>query len=345
MMMRRRNFVAGLSAAVIAGCRRGKRPRINVYNWSSYIGPQTVANFTRETGIEVRYGIFESGEELLAKILTGNSGWDVVFPTNHHVQPLIEYGMLAPMRHERLRNLDNLEERFRRPKWDPELRYSVPYMSTSAGIVYNRKVHPEPVTGWTDLWRPALAGKMTMLDAQDDVLGACLAKLGYGWNSTSERELREAQREAIAQKKLLRAYLNAEVRDQVVAGDVHAAQMWTTTMLPAMETAPHVEWVYPREGFVSYSESAVILRESPRTEWAHQFIDYLLRPEVAAECVKAEKTGPVLKGVRELLPEGLRNHPILFPDPATLARGVWLETMPPAVQRLRDRLWTEIKAS
>lgn len=343
--MKRRYFLSGISAAVLTSCRGAGRPRINVFNWSSYIGPNTIENFTRETGIQVRYGIFENGEELLAKVLTGNSGWDVVFPTNHHVKPLIDYGLLAPLRHDALGNLDMLDERFRRPAWDPDLRYSVPYMSTSAGIVYNRQVHSLPVTSWADLWSPALSGKMTMLDAQDDVLGACLAKLGYPWNSTSERELRAAQREAIAQKKLLRAYLNAEVRDQVVAGDVHAAQMWATTMLPAMETAPHLEWVYPREGFVSYAESAVLLRESPRSQWAHQFMDYLLRPEVAAECVKAEKTGPVLRGVRELLPTSLQGHPVLFPDRETLARGVWLETMPPAIQRLRDRLWTEIKAS
>lgn len=344
--MKRRAFAGALaSIAAASGCGGSKRPRINVYNWSSYIGPDTIENFTRETGIAVRYGIFESGEELLAKVLTGNSGWDVVFPTCHHVKPLIEYGLLAPVDHGRLRNLDNLDERFRQPAWDPDLRYSVPYMHTSAGIVFNKQVHPKPVTGWTDLWDTSLSGKITMLDAQDDVLGACLVKLGYGWNSTSERELRAAQKEAIEQKKILRAYLNAEVRDQVVSGDVHAAQMWTTTMLPAMESAPHLEWVFPREGFISYSESAVILRESPRAALAHQFIDYLLRPEVAAACVKAEKTGPVLRGVRELLPEQLRNHPILFPGPDVLARGVWLETMPPAIQRLRDRLWTEIKAS
>ncbi|MBY0372899.1 MAG: spermidine/putrescine ABC transporter substrate-binding protein, partial [Bryobacteraceae bacterium] len=213
--MRRRHFLAGLSAAILTSCKGSGRPRINVYNWSSYIGPDTVENFTRETGIAVRYGVFENGEELLAKVLTGNSGWDVVFPTNHHVKPLIEYGMLAPIDPGRLRNLDQLEDRFRRPAWDPELRFSVPYMSTSAGIVYNRQVHPAAVTSWADLWGTGLAGKMTMLDAQDDVLGACLVKLGYAWNSTSERELRQAQREAIAQKKLLRAYLNAEVRGQV----------------------------------------------------------------------------------------------------------------------------------
>ena len=340
--MRRRVLLAGGGA--LSGCRRGAaKPRLNVYNWSSYIGPDTIPDFEREHGVEVRYGIFENGDELLAKVLTGNCGWDVVFPTNHHVPPLREYNLLAPIEHGRLKNLAHLEERFTQPEWDPELKHSVPYMHTSAGIVFDGR--SARITRWSDLWDPKLKGKVTMLDAQDDVLGACLVKLGYSWNATSERELRAAQREAVAQKKILRAYLNAEVRDQVVAGDVRAAQMWTTTMLPAMAEARHLRFVFPEEGYVSYCESAVILRESQRTELAHRFIDYLLRPEVAAACVRTQYSGPVLKGVRERLPEAWRGNALLFPDEATLRRGAWLRSMPPAVQRLRDRLWTEIKSA
>ncbi|MBY0505904.1 MAG: spermidine/putrescine ABC transporter substrate-binding protein [Bryobacteraceae bacterium] len=341
-MHRRTFFFGGLAG--LAGCRRSSQPRLNVYNWSNYIGPNTVAEFERQTGIRVRYGIFESSDELLAKALTGNCGWDVVFPTNHHVAPLRDYNLLAPLDHSRLPNLQNLASDFRAPEWDPQLQHSVPYMSTSAGIVYDRR-QLGTLSRWADLWEAKVEGRMTMLDAQDDVLGACLVKLGHSWNSTAESELRAAQREAIRQKPLLRAYLNAEVRDQVVAGDVLAAQMWTTTMLPVMASAPQLDFVYPAEGFVRYAESAVVLRESPRQEAAHRFINFLLQPEIAAACVAAEKTGPVLAGVRELLPSELRDHPLLFPAPQDLARGVWLRTMPPSAQRLRDRLWTEIKSA
>lgn len=341
-MNRRTLFFAGLSG--LAGCNRGTQPRLNVYNWSNYIGPQTIEQFERHTGIRIRYGIFESSDELLAKALTGNCGWDVVFPTNHHIAPLRDYNLLAPLDHARLPNLKNLATGFQQPEWDPQLKHSVPYMSTSAGIVYNRKQLGQ-LTRWADLWDRKVTGRLTMLDAQDDVLGACLLKLGHDWNATNEAELRAAQREAVAQKPLLRAYLNAEVRDQVLAGDVLAAQMWTTTMMPVMAEAPHLEFVYPAEGFVRYAESAVILRESPRAEAAHRFIDFLLQPEIAAECVIAEKTGPVLDGVRDLLPTQLRDHPLLFPGAKELERAVWLRTMPPAAQRLRDRLWTEIKSA
>ena len=151
------------------------------------------------------------------KALTGNSGWDVVFPSNYLIRAMRENELLAPLRHDWLKNLGNLETRFRAPSWDAELRWSVPYMWGASGIVFDRKVTPAPAA-WSDLWRPALRNRITMLDDGSEVLGACLKKLGYSVNSCQPDELAQARREAVAQKQLLRAYLNAEARDQLVSG-------------------------------------------------------------------------------------------------------------------------------
>ena len=101
--MNRRLFFLGLTG--LAGCTRDRRPRLNVYNWSNYVAPETVPNFEREFGVTVRYGVYESNEEMLAKALTGNSGWDVVFPSNYLIRPMRENGLLASVRHEWLKNL------------------------------------------------------------------------------------------------------------------------------------------------------------------------------------------------------------------------------------------------
>jgi spermidine/putrescine transport system substrate-binding protein len=177
------------------------------------------------------------------------------------------------------------------------------------------------------------------------VLGAALKKLGFSLNSTNPDELRQAQREALAQKHLLRAYLNAEVRDQMVAGDVEASQLWATTAQQAIDGSDSLRFVYPSEGFALYADNAVILRESRRQDLAHEFIDYLLRPEVAAAVVVETRTATVNAAARDLLPAAVRTNPTLYPLSSTLARGEWFETMPAPIQRLRDRLWTEIKAA
>jgi spermidine/putrescine transport system substrate-binding protein len=338
--MKRRTFLLALPG--LAGCTRESRPRLNVYNWSDYIGPDTVAGFERESGARVHYGIFESNEEMLAKTLSGNSGWDVVFPSNYLIEPMRQNGLLAPLRRQWLTNLGNLAARFQQPSWDPRLEWCVPYMAGASGIVSQSTFQP---AAWADLWNPGLRGRITMLDDPAEVIGACLKKLALPLNSVDPLHLEQARREAVQQKRLLRAYLNAEVRDQLVSGDVLAAQLWATTSQQAMRAAPGLRFAYPAEGFALYADNAVVLRESRRQELAHRFIDYLLRPQVAAGIVKATRTATANARALELLPPEIRENPVLYPPPEVLARGEWFEPLPPAGQRLRDRLWTEIKSS
>jgi spermidine/putrescine-binding protein len=339
--MRRRTFLMG--AAGFAACSR--RPRLNVYNWSDYVAPDTIANFEAETGIEVRYGTYESIPEMLAKVMGGNSGWDVVFPSAEYIQPMREMGLLAPLRSEKLTHLDALEASFRSPVWDAELRWSVPYMWGVTGIVYQTGLRQSPQS-WRDLWDARLAGKITMLDDPPEVLGACLKMLGYSLNSRDPRQLVRAQREAIVQKRMVRAYLNAEARDQLVAGDVAAAQAWAVTAAQAIQAAPgKLAFTFPKEGFARFADTVAILRETSRVDTAHQFIDYLLRPEVSAKIAIAVQTATANGAARALLPSELRDNPVLYPGAETLARGEWFEAQPAASQRLRDRLWTEIKSA
>jgi spermidine/putrescine transport system substrate-binding protein len=340
--MNRRTFLMAISGAT--GCHRDSRPRLNVFNWSSYIGATTIPDFEREFGVRVRYAVYESNEEMLARVMTGNSGWDVVFPTSYLIEPMRQYELLSPLDHGKLPHLRHLEPVFQKPVWDPDLRWGIPYMWNATGICYSKRIE-EPPAAWADLWEPELQGMITMLDDPVDVFGACLKLLGYSINTRDPRELREAQKEAIAQKELLRAYINAEVRDQLIAGDVLAAQLWSTTAQQAIDESSQLAFIYPEEGFPLYPDVAVVLRESPRKELAHRFLDYLLRPEVAAGVVRGARAATANGSARALLEPELRNNPTLYPPPAVMARGEWALTSTPEIQRLRDRLWTEIKSA
>ena len=340
--MNRRYFLLGMAA--LAGCGRNPRPRLNVYNWSAYVAPDTIPNFEAEFGVKVRYATYESNEEMLAQVITGNSGWDIVFPTYTRIKPMLDYGLLQPLRHEWLPGLSNLAPRFRTPVWDPELQWNVPYMWFATGIVYNRELQPAP-TRWADLWDPRLKGRLTMLDDPEDMLGACLEKLRLSFSATDPADLERAKEQAIAQKPLVRAYLNAEVRDQLVSGDVLAAQLWATTAQQAIDAAPALAFAFPEEGFPLYCDCAVILRESQRSQLAHQFLNYLLRPNVAAASSDYTRVATVNAAAQALLPEATRNSPTLYPPAQIVERGEWPQTLPPAAQRRRDRIWTEIKSS
>jgi spermidine/putrescine transport system substrate-binding protein len=333
--MNRRAFLT--TAATGLACSADRRPRLNVYNWSTYIDPAMVERFERERGVRVRYGTYESNEEMLAKAITGNSGWDVVFPTHSHLAPMARNGLLARLDHRLLPSLGNLDPRFRKPVWDPGIKWGVPYMWNATGIAYNRNQVESP-RHWGALWSPALSGRLTMLDDPEDVIGACLQKLGFSFDSIETAQLQAARTQAIDQKKLLRAYLNAEVRDQLVAGDVLAAQLWSTTTAQAMRADAKIAFAYPEEGYPLYCDCAAILRESRRYELAHEFLDFLLRPQVAAANAKAADTATANGGAQTA-------DPVLYPPDDIYRRGIWPPALPAAAQRYRDRLWTEIKAA
>jgi spermidine/putrescine transport system substrate-binding protein len=342
--VKRRHFLFGALATGTSACRRDHRPRLNVYNWSAYVAPGTIPDFEKEFGVRVRYVTYESNEEMLAQVITGNSGWDIVFPTHNRVPPMSAMGLLAPLDRSRLKNLSNLDSQFQSPSWDRELQWCMPYMWFGTGIAFNRSVAPPP-RSWADLWSPRFKGRLTMLDDPEDVIGASLKRIGLPFGSTDPDEISRAEHELFQQKPLVRAYLNAEVRDQLVSGDVLVAQLWSTTAAQALDVAPSLDFVFPSEGFPLYCDCAVILRESRRRELAHEFLNYLLRPPVSAAIAQTTLTATANAAGQALLPEKLRNSAALYPPPDVMQRGELPGTLPPAAQRLRDRIWTEVKAA
>jgi len=342
--MRRRSLLFFPALSGLAGCLRPQRPRLNVFNWSNYTARDTLPRFERETGIRVRLGAYESNEEMLARVFSGNSGWDVVFPSNYFIGPMRELGLLARLDHRRLGRLGQLEPRFAQPAWDRGLEVCVPLYWGSSGILANPRLAPAP-SRYADLWDLRYARRITMLDDPAEVYGAALLKLGLPLNASGPELLQRAHGEALLQKPLLRAYLNAEARDLMAAGELAACQTWATTAQQAISAAPHLRFVYPAEGFALYADCGAILRESKRKDLAHLFLDYLLRADVAAEIAAETWTATAVAAARQLLPPAVRAMETLFPGEETLQRGQWFEPLPPAAQRLRDRLWTKLKSS
>jgi spermidine/putrescine transport system substrate-binding protein len=184
-----------------------------------------------------------------------------------------------------------------------------------------------------------------MLDDPAEVFGACLKRLHTSVNSTDPEQLKKAKELAVAEKPFVRAYINAEVRDQLIAGDVLAAQSWSVTAQQAIEQASHLRFSYPQEGFALYCDNAAILEESKRKALAHQFLDFLLRPQVAAAIATEMRTATANGAARALLSQADRSNITLYPSDEILARGEWFREMPTTAQRLRDRLWTEVKSA
>ena len=273
--------------------------------------------------------------------MTGNSGWDVVFPTHSRLAPMARNGLLA--------HLDHCPSAF-----SPKSRCPLPTPRLGPGPSLGRPLYVErhrhrvqprapmtpPPRGWADLWNPTLRGRLTMLDDPEDVIGACLQKLGYPFGSIDERQLQAAKTEAVRQKQLLRAYLNAEVRDQLVSGDVLAAQLWSTTAAQAIHGNAE-----SRVRLSGGRLSALLrLRRDSARKQPLRTGARISRIPAAARCRRGQRPRGG-NGDGERSRTGNCRDPVLYPPDEIYRRGIWPAALPSAAQRYRDRLWTEIKSA
>ena len=309
-----------------------------IYNWSDYIAEDTVAGFEREFGVRVTYDTYESNEDLLAKLQAGARGYDLIVPSDYTVRVLRALDLLAPIDRRWLPNWGNLAAAFLDRPFDPGNRHTLPYLWGVAGLAFRRDLVPAPPESWGVFHDPSLRGKLTQLDDMREVIGAWLLYRGYPVNSRDPAELARAKADALAAKPNLKSYISAPVKTQLIAGDVWIAHLWNGDTTQARMENPAIDFVVPREGGVMYLDSLAIPRSAPHKRAAHEFMNYVLRPEVGAAI--AERTGYGSPNRESLT---LQPDPVLPPAEGALDRYQYLEDLGEATE-LWDRIWTEIKA-
>jgi spermidine/putrescine-binding protein len=350
----RRGFLEGLLGLALAeGCGRSltAAPRagsaelgpiereLNIYNWSDYIAPELIPRFEREFGVRVTYDTFESSEEMVAKLQAGARGYDLVVPPTYAVTALIAAGLLAPLSPRYLTNRGQLAPVFRGLPHDPGDRYTVPWQWGMTGIAWRTDLVSPPPDGWGVFLEPRWRGKMTMLDDPRDVIGAFLRLRGRSINSTSPPELDAARADAVAAKSNLKAYLSAPVKGQLIAGDVWLAQLWNGDAAQAAREQPALTWMLPKEGSTLWIDSLVVPAAAPHPRAAHEFINFILRPEVGAAISRATGYGTPNQAAMPLL-----ERPVPYPSANELARLEIQEDLGRA-SALWDEVWTRVKTA
>jgi spermidine/putrescine transport system substrate-binding protein len=252
-----------------------------VYNWADYIGRKTVRRFEDQTGIKVTYDFFDNADTMLAKISTGNSGYDVTFPTSINVRGLKERGLVQGLDHGLLPNLVNLGPEWADPGYDPGNASSVPYMWWTTGVAYDKKRVDGRLTSWAALWDERYAKKMAMLDDYRECFSAALFRLGYDINTTDDAKLDEALALLQAQKPLLVTYSTDDI-GVLSTGDAWIMHAWGADVYQVQEERPSVTYYLPSEGAVRGSDTMVLLAGAKHPVAAHMFINFMLDAQVAA---------------------------------------------------------------
>jgi spermidine/putrescine-binding protein len=340
----RREFMRATAAAGaalgfgpwMAACDR--RPRLNIYMWSDYIAPETVPEFERETGIHVTVDTYESNAEMLAKLLAGAQGYDIIIPTSYLLPSLVGSGLLLRIPPGALANLGNIAPMFQAPSANPHPDYAVPYEWGTSGIAWRRDKVAKTPDSWGAFLDPMHAGRMTMMDDGREVLGAMLRYRGHSLNSVDPVELRQAKVDALAARPNLLAYVSAPVRGQIVAGDVWVAQMWNGDAAQAAVEAPAIAYAVPREGSSIWMDTLAIPANAPNVVEALRFLDYILRPEVAARIATVTGYGTANAAATALL-----SKPVPYPTPEELARLEFYRDLGENTEVI-DQIWTEVKA-
>jgi spermidine/putrescine transport system permease protein len=316
---------------------------LNLFIWSNYIAPETLAKFETRYGVKVQVDLYDSNEALLAKLQARNAGYDVICPSDYSVAVLIAQKLLRPLDRAALPNMRNLDAGFLDRPYDRGNHYSVPYFWGTTGIAYDRTKVAAPVDSWAALWNPRYKGRVLMLDDAREAFGAALKLRGHSLNSTDQRQLEAARDDLLRQKELVRAYNSTNFEDVLLSGDVWLAQGWNGQFAKAMFENPDLVYVIPKEGSTLFIDNLAIPVDARNPELAHRFIDFTMEPEISAEICRTMKYSSPNRAAWPLLPEAILKHAAIFPPPDSLKRLELIEDLGDTTV-LYDRLWTEVKS-
>ncbi|MER0237561.1 polyamine ABC transporter substrate-binding protein [Fulvimarina sp. MAC8] len=334
---------------------------VNVYNWSDYIDESILEDFTKETGIEVNYDVFDSNEILETKLLAGGSGYDIVVPTGTFLQRQINAGVFQKLDKEKLSNWDNLDTDVmeRLARYDPGNEYAVNYMWGTTGLGLNTKMVKErlgedqPLNTYDLLFDPELVSKLSdcgvyMLNTSEEVVPAALNYLGLDPNSTDEADLQKAEDLLLEVKPYIRKFNSSEYITALANGDICMAHGWSGDILQSRDRAKEagqgveIQYVIPKEGAVIWVDNMAIPADAPHPEAALKFMDYMMRPEVMAKATNYVNYANGNAAADEYVEPEILNDPSIYPDEETRQRLFAVESKGPREQRLETRLWTRI---
>ena len=324
-----------------------KNGQVIVYNWGEYIDPEIIDLFEEETGIDVIYEEFETNEIMYPKIQSGAIAYDVVCPSDYMIQRMIENDLLAEINYDHIPNLKYIGDNYMKMsrQFDPENKYSVPYLWGTVGILYNKKMVDEPVDSWGILWDKKYEDSILMQDSVSDAFAVALKYLGYSLNSTDLDELEAAKNLLIEQKPLVQAYVIDQVRDKMIGGEAALGVIYSGEALYCQQENPDLDYVIPKEGTNIWIDSWVIPKNAKNVENAEAFINFLCRPDIAKMNFDYITYSIPNTAGRDLIEdESLRNSPIAFPDDSKLENCETFRFLGDDNDALYNRLWREIKS-
>ncbi|MFN0262514.1 polyamine ABC transporter substrate-binding protein [Tepidamorphus sp. 3E244] len=355
--------VSALALGVSAVAATAQERVVNVFNWSDYIDEEILTEFTEETGIKVVYDVFDSNEVLETKLLAGSTGYDVVVPSGTFLARQIQAGVFQKLDDSKLSNRDNMwdaiEERTK--KYDPQNEYAINYMWGTTGIGYNVEKVKEalgedaPVNSWSLVLDPANMEKLAscgvhFLDAPVEMIPAALNYIGEDPDSKDPEVIAKAEKVLMDIRPYVQKFHSSEYINALANGDICVAVGWSGDVLQARDRAAEadngvtVEYAIPKEGALMWFDMMAIPADAKNVEEAHEFLNYIMRPDVMAKASNYVYYANGNKASQEMLNDDVINDPAIYPSEEATANLYTTTPYGPKEQRTVTRLWTKVKS-
>lgn len=355
-------LAAAIGLAIMAGHSAAQEePVLNVYNWSDYIAEDTLQKFTDETGIKVNYDVFDTNELLEAKLLAGNSGYDVVVPSASFLERQIQAGLFQELDKSKLPNLKNMDPTIMKQVEvnDPGNAHAVVYMWGTTGIGYNvdkikERMPDAPTDSWAMIFDPNLASKfadcgISLLDAPEEVIPAALTYLGLDPLSEDPEDLKKAEALIENVRPYIRYFHSSQYISDLANGDLCIAHGYSGDILQARDRADEadqgvqVAYTIPKEGAVEWFDMMAIPADAPHPDNAHKFINFIMKPQIAADISNYVWYANANKASYDLVDKEVRSDPGIYPPDEVMAKLFATRAHSAKYTRELTRAWTRIK--
>jgi spermidine/putrescine transport system substrate-binding protein len=346
---RRMLKAAGISAVGMTFLPRfalsEEEKKLNFYNFDTYIGETTLADFNKATGVEVKLDLFADVDELFTKLKAGNPGYDVIVPSDRTVERMVKANMLMPLDKAKIPNLANADPAFLNPSFDPGRKFSVPYMWGTVGIGYRKSKVPS-VTSWKSVFEDqTYAGRVSLMGDQEHCIGLALKYLGLSYNSLDPAELAKAKALLIAGKKIVKKYAEDNGQELLAQSEVDLAMEYNGDISQVMAEDADIAYVIPQEGSNVWEDTLAIPVGAPHPENAHAFINYIYEPEVGRSIAEFIQYATPNAKAKELTAEKYRTNPAIFPPAEILAKCEYAAYLGEEGSKIRDEIWTAVQAA
>lgn len=336
-------------------------PVVNIYNWSDYIAEDTIEKFTAETGIKVNYDVFDSNEIAEAKLLTGNSGYDIVVPSASFLERQIQADLFQKLDKSALSNLGNMDKAIMSAVTaaDPDNEHAVVYMWGTTGFGYNvsaiaERMPDAPVDSWEMIFNPEIVSKfadcgVSLLDAPAEVLPAALKYLGLNPLSESPDDLAKAEELIVSIRPYIRYFHSSQYISDLANGDTCLAHGYSGDVLQARDRAAEAEqgveiaYIIPKEGAVVWFDMMAIPTDAPHPGNAHKFIDFVMQPQIAADISNYVYYANANAASFDLIDIEVTEDPAIYPPDVVKQNLFATRAYAPRFDRLLTRSWTRIK--